>query len=163
MERLARLHEYGILDTGPDAAFDNLIALAADVTGAPMGAISFVDRDRQWFKSTYGFEGKQTERSVAFCAHAILEQAPSFVVHDAAADERFAGNPLVTGEPHIRFYAGIPITTPDGLPIGSFCVMDQKPRELDARQTKLLESIARITMDLVEQQRIIRIREKHVL
>lgn len=163
MERLARLHSYGILDTGPDAAFDNLIALAAEVTGTSMGAISFVDRERQWFKSTYGFEGKQTDRSVAFCAHAILEQAPSFVVQDAAADERFAANPLVTGEPHIRFYAGIPMTTPEGLPIGSFCVMDRKPRALDAQQTRLLESIARITMDLVEQQRIVRTREKHVL
>ena len=160
MERLAQLHDYGILDTGPDAAFDNLIALAADVTGASLGAISFVDRERQWFKSTYGFEGKQTDRSVAFCAHAILEQAPSFVVHDATADERFAGNPLVTGEPHIRFYAGIPMMTPDGLPIGSFCVMDPKPRDLDPRQKTLLESIARITMDLIEQQRIIRIKEK---
>ena len=86
LERLAQLHSYGILDTGPDAAFDNLIALAAEVTGTSMGAISFVDRERQWFKSTYGFEGKQTDRSVAFCAHAILEQVPSFVVQDAAAD-----------------------------------------------------------------------------
>lgn len=163
MERLARLHDYGILDTGREASFDNLIALAAQVTGTSMGAISFVDRDRQWFKSTYGFEGKQTDRSVAFCAHAILEQAPSFVVRDTADDERFAGNPLVTGEPHIRFYAGVPMSTPEGLPLGSFCVMDRKPKELDASQRKLLEHIARITMDLVEQQRHLRIMEKHVL
>jgi diguanylate cyclase (GGDEF)-like protein len=163
MERLARLHDYGILDTGREASFDNLVALAAQVTGTSMGAISFVDRDRQWFKSTYGFEDKQTDRSVAFCAHAILEQVPSFVVPDTADDARFAGNPLVTGEPHIRFYAGVPMMTPEGLPLGSFCVMDRKPRQLDARQTKLLEHIARITMDLVEQQRHLRIMEKHVL
>ena len=163
LERLARLHDYGILDTDREASFDNLIALAAQVTGTSMGAISFMDRDRQWFKSTYGFEGKQTDRSVAFCAHAILEQAPSFVVRDAADDARFAGNPLVTGEPHLRFYAGVPMTTPDGLPLGSFCVMDRKPHELDASQIKMLERIARITMDLVEQQRHLRIMEKHVL
>lgn len=163
IERLAQLHEYGVLDTASDEAFDNLIALAADVTGTPMSAISFVDRDRQWFKSTHGFEAKQTDRSIAFCAHAILAQAPSFVVRDAAADERFAGNPLVTGEPHIRFYAGVPMTTSKGLPLGSFCVMDQKPRELDAHQTRLLESIARVAMDLVEQQRITRAKQKHAL
>ena len=163
LERLARLHDYGILDTDREASFDNLIALAAQVTGTSMGAISFMDRDRQWFKSTYGFEGKQTDRSVAFCAHAILEQAPSFVVRDAADDERFAGTPLVTGEPHLRFYAGVPMMTPDGLPLGSFCVMDRKPHELDASQIKMLERIARITMDLVEQQRHLRIMEKHVL
>lgn len=163
MERLAQLREYEILDTPRDAAFDNLIALAADVTGSKMGAISFVDRDRQWYKSTYGFEGEQTDRSVAFCAHAILEDAPSFVVRDAASDPRFSGNPLVKGEPHIRFYAGVPMTTPEGLPLGSFCVMDSKPRELDERQTKLLENIAKITMDLVERRRILRTKEKHVL
>lgn len=160
---MEQLREYEILDTARDAAFDNLLALAADFTGTKMGAISFVDRDRQWFKSTYGFEGKETDRSVAFCAHTILEQAPSFIVRDAANDPRFAGNPLVKGEPHIRFYAGVPMMTPEGLPLGSFCVMDNKPRELDVHQTKMLQHIARISMDLVEQKRLLRSREKHVL
>jgi diguanylate cyclase (GGDEF)-like protein len=162
-ERVARLREYEILDTGPDAAFDALVALASHVTDTPIGAISFVDRDREWFKSTHGFFEKQTPRSDAFCAHAILQQKPVFVVSDALKDERFSKNPLVTGEPHIRFYAGIPLVTPDGLPLGSFCVMDHKPRELTPVQMDLLQQIARIAMDLADRQRHARILEKHVL
>ncbi len=162
-ERLARLHDYEILDTEPEAAFNDLISLAAYVTGAPLGAISFVDRDRQWFKATYGFQDKQTDRSIAFCAHAILETGPAFIVRDAAQDERFSGNPLVTGPPNVRFYAGIPMLTPDGLPLGSFCVMDRTPRELTAEQLEMLRHIARIAMDIVESERHVAMLEKHLV
>lgn len=162
-ERLARLHDYEILDSEPEATFDNLIALASYVTETPLGAISFVDRDRQWFKATHGFDDKQTDRSIAFCAHAILETGPAFIVPDATRDERFSGNPLVTGPPHIRFYAGVPMLTPDGLPLGSFCVMDRTARELSAQQIEMLRHIARIAMDVVESERHAIILEKHMI
>ena len=162
-ERLARLHDYEILDTEPEAAFNDLISLASYVTGTPLGAISFVDRDRQWFKATHGFNDKQTDRSIAFCAHAILESGPAFIVPDAAQDERFSGNPLVTGPPNIRFYAGIPMLTPDGLPLGSFCVMDRAPRELTPQQLEMLRHIARIAMDIVEAERHVAVLEKHLV
>lgn len=162
-ERLARLRDYEILDTEPRAAFNDLIALASYVTETPLGAISFVDQDRQWFKATYGFQDKQTDRSIAFCAHAILETGSAFVVPDATTDERFSGNPLVTGPPHIRFYAGIPMRTPDGLPLGSFCVMDHTARELTPRQMELLQHIARIAMDVVEWEHHTAVLEKHTL
>ena len=162
-ERLARLRDYEILDTEPEAAFNDLIALASYVTETPLGAISFVDHERQWFKATHGFQDKQTDRSIAFCAHAILETGPAFIVPDAAADERFSGNPLVTGPPHIRFYAGIPMRTPDGLPLGSFCVMDRAARELTPQQIEMLQHIARIAMDVVESERHTAVLEKHTL
>jgi diguanylate cyclase (GGDEF)-like protein len=162
-ERLARLRDYEILDTEPEAAFNDLIALASYVTETPLGAISFVDHERQWFKATYGFQDKQTDRSIAFCAHAILETGPSFIVPDAAADERFSGNPLVTGPPHIRFYAGIPMRTPDGLPLGSFCVMDRTARELTPQQIEMLQHIARIAMDVVDSERHAAVLEKHTI
>ncbi len=162
-ERLARLHDYEILDSEPEATFDNLIALASYVTETPLGAISFVDRDRQWFKATHGFSEKQTDRSIAFCAHAILEEGPAFIVPDAALDERFSGNPLVTGPPHVRYYAGVPMLTSDGLPLGSFCVMDRTPRELTAQQIEMLRHIARIAMDVVESERHAIILEKHMI
>lgn len=162
-ERLVRLHDYEILDTEPEAAFNDLISLASYVTGTPLGAISFVDRDRQWFKATHGFNANQTDRSIAFCAHAILESGPTFIVPDAAQDERFSGNPLVTGPPNIRFYAGIPMLTPDGLPLGSFCVMDRAPRELTAEQLEMLRHIARIAMDIVESERHVAVLEKHLV
>jgi len=162
-ERLARLHDYEILDTEPGEAFNNLIALAAHLTGTPLGAISFVDRDRQWFKATHGFADKQTDRSIAFCAHAILETGPAFIVPDAAQDKRFSGNPLVTGPPHIRFYAGVPMLSPDGLPVGSFCVMDRGPRTLTTEQADVLRRLARIAMDLVEAERHATLLEKHLV
>ena len=162
-ERLARLRDYEILDTEPEAVFNDLIALAAYVTETPLGAISFVDRDRQWFKATHGFPDKQTDRSIAFCAHAILETGLAFIVPDAAKDERFSGNPLVTGPPHIRFYAGIPMLTPSGLPLGSFCVMDRTARELRPQQIEMLQHIARIAMDVVESERHAVVLEKHII
>ena len=161
--RLARLRDYEILDSEPEAVFNDLIALASYVTETPLGAISFVDRDRQWFKATHGFADQQTDRSIAFCAHAILETGPAFIVPDAAKDERFSGNPLVTGPPHIRFYAGIPMLTPDGLPLGSFCVMDRTARELRPQQIEMLQHIARIAMDVVDSERHAVVLEKHII
>jgi diguanylate cyclase (GGDEF)-like protein len=162
-ERLARLRDYMILDTEPEAAFNDLIRLASYVTDTPLGAISFVDREREWFKATHGFDDKQTARSIAFGAHAILEKSPAFIVTDTAQDDRFSSNPLVTGSPNIRFYAGIPMLTSDGLPLGSFSVMDRVPRELTVEQLDILRHLARITMDIVESERHAAILEKHLV
>ena len=162
-KRISPLNDLPFIDTESDMAFDDLIALASLLTDTPLGAISFVDNDQEWIKSTHGFEQKKLELSPAFAVQTIREQEPCFVVPDATRDERFANNPLVTGEPHIRFYAGVPMLSAEGVPLGSFSVMDRKPRELTPHQMELLQHIARITMDLAERERRRRILEKHVL
>ena len=163
MEIIASMYDLPAVDTESDIAFDDLIALASLLTETPLGAISFVDNDREWIKSTHGFDKSQLELSPSFAAHTIREQEPCFVVRDAAQDERFANNPIVTGAPHVRFYAGVPMLSAEGVPLGSFCVMDRKPRELTPHQMELLQHIARIAMDLAERERRRRILEKHVL
>ena len=151
MEIIAKMYDLPAVDTESDIAFDDLIALASLLTETPLGAISFVDNEREWIKSTHGFDKSQLELSPSFAAHTIREQEPCFVVRDAAQDKRFANNPLVTGAPHIRFYAGVPMLSAEGVPLGSFCVMDRKPRELTPNQMELLQHIARIAMDLAER------------
>lgn len=162
-ERISTFQNLPLINTESDMAFDDLIALASLLTDTPLGAISFVDNDQEWIKSTHGFEQKKFELSPAFAVQTIREQEPCFVVPDATRDERFANNPLVTGDPHIRFYAGVPMLSAEGVPLGSFSVMDRKPRELTPQQMELLQHIARITMDLAERERRRRILEKHVL
>lgn len=163
VERISTLHDLPLVDTESDIAFNDLIALASLLTDTPLGAITFVDNDQEWIKSTHGFEEKKLELSPAFAVQTIREQEPCFVVPDATQDERFANNPLVTGAPHIRFYAGVPMLSAEGVPLGSFSVMDRKPRELTPQQMELLQHIARIAMDLAERERRRRILEKHVL
>ena len=151
-ERLAALKEYHILDTGTEQSYDDITALAAHICEVPIAMISLVDEDRQWFKSRLGVKQQQTPREVAFCAHAILQSKP-FIIKDATKDKRFAGNSLVTGEPHIRFYAGIPLTNPEGLALGTLCVVDQQPRRLSAAQQKALQALSRQVMALLELRR----------
>ncbi len=124
--RLAALHSYDILDTPREERFDRIVRMAARVFGSPIALISLVDRDRQWFKASVGLDAKETPRMISFCTHAI-EQRDVFVVGDAAADPRFATNPLVTGEPRIGFYAGAPLVTNDGHALGTVCVIDRNP------------------------------------
>ena len=142
-KRLAALHALGLLDTEPESEFDALTDLAVGISGARMAAFSLVDQDRQWFKSNINIPAPETPRDVAFCDHAI-RQDDVLYIPDATKDERFADNPLVTGEPNIRGYAGMPINTPDGYKIGTLCVIDDKPMDLDAETFERLKSLARI-------------------
>jgi PAS domain S-box-containing protein len=140
--RLAALHRYEILDTEPEREFDDLTLLAATVCGAPQARVSFVDRDREWFKSRIGVDSTEGPRETSFCGHTILSR-DVLVVPDATVDDRFADNPLVHGAGGIRFYAGAPLVTPEGLALGSLCVMDQVPRELRPDQLEALRALAR--------------------
>ncbi len=148
-ERIAALKRYAILDSMPEKAYDDLLAIIAGICGTPMGAISLVDAGRQWFMAQKNLPAKETPRSIAFCSHTILGD-DVFVVNDALADERFHDNPLVTGNPNIRFYAGAPLVTPGGQAIGSLCVIDDQPRELTEAQRQALSSLSRQVVALLE-------------
>lgn len=126
-ERLAALQRYRILDTPREQAFDDLVTIARAICGTSMGAVSLIDGERQWFKSLQGMDGEQTPREEAFCAHAILRPADLTVVEDALQDARFRGNPSVTDDPFIRFYAGAPLLSSDGYALGTLCVFDTNP------------------------------------
>jgi GAF domain-containing protein len=152
-ERLAALKAYHILDTETEQSYDDITALAAHICKVPIAMISLVDEVRQWFKSRLGVEQQQTPREVAFCAHAILQNGP-FIVRDATKDRRLADSALVTGEPHIRFYAGIPLINPEGLALGTLCVVDRQPRRLTAAQQKALQALSRQVMALLELRRV---------
>jgi anti-sigma regulatory factor (Ser/Thr protein kinase) len=150
--RLKALRQYRILDTDPEQAFDDLTLIASQICGVPIALISLVDEDRQWFKSRVGVEVQQTSRSVSFCAHAIHQQG-IFTVPDALNDPRFRDNPLVQGDPHIRFYAGAPITTQDGYALGTLCVIDYVPRKLTDEQKNGLKALERQVAAQLELRR----------
>lgn len=142
-ERLEALHSLEILDTPAEAALDRITRLVARVLDVPIALVSLVDEDRQWFKSRAGLEATETPRELAFCAHAILQTSP-LVVPDAAEDERFRDNQLVTGAPHIRFYAGVPIRTSKGFAVGTLCAIDERPRQLSQEEIDTLRDLADI-------------------
>jgi PAS domain S-box-containing protein len=151
-ERLRILRQYQILDTSPERAFDDLTRLASDLCEGPIALITFIDDHRQWFKSRIGLSLTETPREISFCAHAILQRQP-FIIPDASSDPRFADNPWVTSDPHVRFYAGAPLLTPQGYPLGTVCVMDHLPRTLQPRQIEGLQAIAHETMLLLDLRR----------
>ena len=150
--RIAALQRYAILDTEPEQAFDDLVLLASFVCNTPIAIISLVDEDRQWFKSKMGISSSETPREIAFCDTAI-RQPDVFVVPDTLNDERFRNNPLVTSEPKIRFYAGAPIINEDGYALGTICVIDRSPRELDPSQQAALKALSRLVLAQMEFRR----------
>ncbi|GAA4650174.1 GAF domain-containing sensor histidine kinase [Kistimonas scapharcae] len=148
-ERLSTLLELEILDTLEEQAYDDLTELAAHICGTPIALVSLVDRDRQWFKYHHGLEARETPREYAFCAHAIL-QDEALVVPDSEQDPRFCDNPLVTGDPHVKFYAGMPLILNNSMPVGTLCVIDHHPRELSNIQQSALEALARQVVSQLE-------------
>lgn len=151
-QRLAELKRLLVMDSSEETAFNDLTRMAADLMGTPIALISLVDESRQWFKARVGLQAQQTPREYAFCAHAIASPTEVMVVNDASADERFAQNPLVVGHPNIRFYAGAPLITNGGEPIGTLCIIDTQPREIVASDMETLQFLARQVMALLERR-----------
>ena len=162
--RLEVLRQYGLLDTLPEQSLDDLTALAAQICAAPISLLSVIDEQRQWFKSRVGLSASETPREISFCGHTIL-QRDLLLVPDAARDERFAGNPLVTGDPHIRFYAGVPLVTAENQALGTLCVIDREPRQLSPSQQEALRVLGRQAMAQLELRRQTRdlSRSEHLL
>lgn len=147
--RLAALNRYAILDSGPEARFDKITGLVRTVLGVPIAAVTLIDRNRQYFKSCIGISGRETRRDDSFCTHAIQKREP-MIIPDALRDSRFAENILVTGEPYIRSYLGIPLATPDGYQLGALCAIDTKPRDFDPLQVQIMTNFAALVMDEME-------------
>lgn len=150
--RLEALRRLRILDTPREAAFDDLVAIASAVCNTPMGSVSLIDAERQWFKASVGLQDQETPRDQALCAHAILQPEQVMVVPDALQDPRFRDNPAVTGGARIRFYAGAPLIASDGSALGTLCVMDEQPREIQPAQLRALEALARQVTRLLEMR-----------
>ncbi len=154
-QRIESLKSLEILDTLPEEDFNQITHLASEICGTPIALISLVDKDRQWFKATRGLNASQTSRELAFCAHAILQEEV-FVVEDSSQDDRFRDNPLVTGEPRVQFYAGAPLRSPDGYPIGTVCVIDTKKRTLSSGQLSSLKYLSNQVTRLLQLKKQVR-------
>lgn len=152
-ERLAVLRSYGILDTPPEPAFDDIVMLASCITGKPISLITLVEEARQWCKAKIGLDVVETPREQALCSHAIMDRHV-LEVRDAKQDERFADNPLVTSHPYIRFYAGAPLITPEGHVLGTLCVIDYKPGQLSETQREALQALSRQVVTHLELRRL---------
>jgi len=150
--RLLALRRYGLLDSPPEAIFDGITVAIANICQVPIALVSIVDAERQWFKSCYGLRQKETPRDIAFCDHAISKPDEMMIVEDAIVDPRFESNPLVTKDPNIRFYAGKPIVTGDGYPLGTLCVIDRKPRQLQTYQLSALEALSSTVSAILDER-----------
>jgi two-component sensor histidine kinase len=150
--RLAALRSYGILDTPRESDFDEVVKVASAICETPISVVNLIDRGRQWFKAEVGLGVRETPLDSSICAHAIL-QPGLFEVPDTTLDNRFCDNPLVLGDPHLRFYAGALLTTPEGFPLGTVCVLDYKPRKLDEKQRAFLKLMANQVMKMIELRR----------
>jgi hypothetical protein len=152
-ERLSALQQLKILDTSIEASFDEITALAAELCGTPIALVSLIDESRQWFKSSYGLEAKETARDISFCGHAIL-QDQLFEIPDSSSDDRFNDNPLVVGGPNVAFYAGVPLFTANKLAMGTLCVIDSKPKKLTDFQRRVLLVLGNQVSHLLEMRRL---------
>ncbi|MDO9359586.1 MAG: GAF domain-containing protein [Polaromonas sp.] len=148
--RLAALKSLLVMDSPEEQAYDDITRLAASVCGTPIALISLVDDKRQWFKARVGLAARETPRDMAFCAHAIPSPNDVLIVQDAQSDTRFAANPLVTGDPNIRFYAGAPLVTKSNQVLGTLCVIDRVPRTLDGEQLETLKFMAAQVISMLE-------------
>ena len=151
-DRLAELARYQIADTPHETIFDALVQQAAAASETPIALITFMTEDHQWFKATVGTQLTGTVRAISFCTHAI-EQEETMIVPDATNDARFADNPMVTGATNIRFYVGVPLRSPHGMPLGTLCVLDQKPRDFSDDQRQALEALARQVVEKLEERK----------
>ena len=161
-ERQKNLESYSILDTLPETDYDNLTAIAAEICGTPISLISLIDNKRQWFKSHHGLDATETPREYAFCAHAINNAENVLIVQDARKDERFFDNPLVTGDPHVIFYAGVQLIS-DDLPLGTLCVVDHKPHLLSQSQIGSLKALSNQVMILLELRKNKKLLEETII
>ncbi|MEH3112303.1 sensor histidine kinase [Pedobacter terrae] len=152
-QRLQALESYQIMDSLAEEDFDELTQMASQICGTPIALITLVDSSRQWFKSKLGIDVQQTPREHAFCAHTIIDPTGLMVVSNAKEDQRFAENPLVTGDPNIAFYAGVSLMTPEGMPLGSLCVIDTVPRTLDERQLWSLKVLGKQVIAQMEMRK----------
>lgn len=152
-QRLDALYRLLILDTPPEERFDRIVRFAADEFEVPIALITFVDENRQWFKARVGTDVCETERDIAFCAHALHSTEP-LVVADALKDERFCDNPLVSGDPHIRFYAGAPLVLPSGYIAGTLCLIDTKPREFDEVDLAILSTLRDLVIGELKEKEV---------
>lgn len=152
--RLQALRELLILDTPPEERFDRITRFAMQEFEVPIATISLVDRDRQWFKSNFGLDACETARDVSFCGHTILERR-YLVIPDALKDERFRDNPLVSGPPWIRFYAGAILRLPYGPAVGALCLMDRRPREIDAIGLSILGSLRDLVVEEMVRKELV--------
>ncbi len=148
-ERVKVLHHYGVMDSPPEEEFNDIVYLASKICEAPICTISFIDEERQWFKAKKGLTSCETRRDTAFCSHTILKDE-LLVIGDSTKDERFYNNPLVLGEPYIRFYAGAPLISPSRHKLGTLCVIDHRPRQLNSFQQRSLKVLAKQVVKLVE-------------
>jgi GAF domain-containing protein len=151
--RLAALQATRLLGSPQEESFDRITRLATRLLGMPMATVSLIDQDIQWFKSRCGIDATQTSRDVSFCAHAILDHEP-LVVPDATLDPRFADNPMVSGAPHVRFYAGVQLYSVDRMPIGTLCVLDRVPRTLSEDELDILRDLARLVEQLIHHRQL---------
>ena len=149
-KRLLALKEYSILDTLPEKEYDDITYLASQICGTPISLISLIDDKRQWFKSHHGLGATETPKEIAFCAHAINDKNNIFIVNDSRQDERFHDNPLVTDEPYVIFYVGVPLISSEGYALGTLCVIDNKPNKLEDAQLKALQALSNQLMNLFE-------------
>ncbi len=152
--RLQELNRLSVMDTQEEQAYDDITRLAAEMSGAPMALISLVDGSRQWFKARVGLQARETPREHGFCAEAIQTPGQMLIVRDALADPRFAANPLVTGEPRIRFYAGAPLVSSTGHVLGTVCVIDTQPRDLTEDQLERLRFLSQQVVSMLEARAV---------